>query len=180
MMACAAHAVVEGCILPHACVEGHRSVVCLPRSLVRVCSVLQLLVRPLQCAPAMPPRVLVPQLACCLVSSRCVSVCVTKMHRYAVREMDVVLAAMLVVCVRTVPSSRVRKIYYTCHVCIESVLFLAQPTTYILWHVCNLGSERSGVGPQVAIENVGSERSGVGPHVLLPTPPRRRGAPGGI
>ena len=36
------------------------------------------------------------------------------MHRYAVREMDVVLAAMLVVCVRTVPSSRVRKIYLPC------------------------------------------------------------------
>ena len=89
------------------------------------------------------------------------------------------LAAMLVVCVRAVPSSRVRKIYLPC-VYRDGPLFLAQPTTYILWHVCNLGSERSGVGPQVAIENVGSERSGVGPHVLLPTPPRRRGAPGGI
>ena len=81
------------------------------------------------------------------------------------------------VCVRYRVAVYVR---YTCHVCTETALFLAQPTTYILWHVCNLGSERSGVGPQVAIENVGSERSGVGPHVLLPTPPRRRGAPGGF
>ena len=49
------------------------------------------------------------------VLSRGVTMCVGLCDKDAsLREMDVVLAAMLVVCVRTVPSSRVRKIYLPC------------------------------------------------------------------
>ena len=157
MLECAACA-SKNLHVAHACTSVHAAAQYACRSLVRVSSVPQLLVRPLQCARTMPPRVLVPQLACCLVSSRCVSVCVAKMQ--SLREMDVVLAAMLVVCVRTLPSSRVRKIYLPC-VYRVGPFFGAANNLHSLARVqFGVGAQRSGAPSCHRECGVGAQRSG--------------------
>ena len=60
-----------GCMLPRACHVRQWTPQPACCSLVRVWSVSQLLVRPLQCDRTMPPRVLVPQLARSFVLSPC-------------------------------------------------------------------------------------------------------------